>query len=109
MVRTEEPNVPCRVCQVPVREGASTCKEHSVAATAPRPTAVIAATLPQRSAVVAGAPPAAAVRRPLGLVRAGVVVVIAGAAWWATNHVHQGDRAAAVAGSLLARPILEPA
>ena len=80
-----------------------------MAATAPRPTTVAAASLPQRVPVAAGAPPAATVRRPLGLFRAGVIVVLAGAAWWATGHVHQGHRAAAAAGSVLARPILEPA
>ena len=36
------------------------------------------------------------------------MIALAGAAWWAVGHVHQSDRAAAAAGSLLARPILKP-
>src|SRR5205814_725795 len=109
MARSEDEDVPCRVCNGPVRAGATTCRDHSVAAIAPRPTTVPVASLPLRAAVAAGAPPAATVRRsPIGLGRAAVIVALAGGAWWATNHVHQSHRATAAAGSLLARPILEP-
>src|SRR4051812_34741074 len=109
MVRSEEDNVPCRVCNGPVRAGAATCREHSVAANASRPTAVPVASLPLRASVAAGAPPAAAARRPpIGLGRAAIVIALAGGAWYATGHLHQSQRAAAAAGSLLARPILEP-
>jgi hypothetical protein len=37
-----------------------------------------------------------------------VVLVLAGAAWWATVHVHQSHRAAAAANQVLVRPVLQP-
>ena len=67
------------------------------------------ASLPLRAAVAAGAPPAATVRRPIGVGRALAVVAMAAGAWWGVTYIHEGHRAAAAAASVLAQPVLQPA
>jgi hypothetical protein len=50
----------------------------------------------------------ATVGRPIGWGRVLAVLGLAGAALWATMHVHQGSHAAAAADRVLVGPVLQP-